>query len=726
MASSPAVTQKRAADPQSDPYRVASDSVYADDSAYVLNHADTFAVIDRWGDVRAGGGGSQGIYHRDTRYLSLLQARLNGERPVLLTSTVTDDNLTMIVEATNAEAPGLPKSALHLRKRIAIHAGLCDAVFELGNYDLGAHEVELALRVDADFRDIFEVRGMRRPAAAPARKAEAYERGFAFAYAGLDGVARSTRLEFSRTPDAVGADGYARFRWRLPPGQTARLAVALAFTQEDAPRVEVAGQARAEVAPGRIAYWRERMPAVETNYRPLNQWLARSATDLSSLIAEMPHGPYPYAGVPWYNTAFGRDGLITALELLWPLPELAAGVLRFLAATQAREADARRDAEPGKIVHETRLGEMARLGEVPFGRYYGAVDGTPLFVVLAGEYLRRTGDLALIRELWPAIEAALGWIRDYGDLDGDGFVEYASRAGDGLANQGWKDSVDSVSHADGALAQAPIALCEVQGYVYAAWNDAAYMLRRLGDAGGARAYRQTARALKRRFNEVYWDAARGTYAIALDGAKRPCTVRSSNAGQCLWTRIAHRAKAARLAQGLFEPAMFSGWGIRTLGAGEARYNPLSYHNGSVWPHDNALIALGLARYGFADGAARVFAALLEAATVLPLHRMPELYCGFEQIPCGAPVPYPVACSPQAWAVGTVYLLLGALLGMDVDAQRKTLAFRSPRLPPGVDWLHIDRWRVDDGVCELEFRRHDTDIGLNVARKPPGWTVLTIK
>lgn len=711
-----------------DPYRIASDSVYADDSAYVLNHADTFAVIDRWGDIRAGSGGSQGLYHHDTRFLSLLQVRMNGARPVLLTSTVTDDNLTMIVEATNVESPGLPKNALHLRKRIVIHAGFCDAMLEVHNHDLDAHDVELVVRADADFRDIFEVRGLQRAEAAPPRSAELRERGIDFSYDGLDGVSRATHLEFSRAPAAAAADlwGHVHFRWHLRPREGAQLAIALAFAEAGAPRDDAEGAPLAQAAPGRIAYWRGRLPTIETNHRALDLWLARSAGDLCSLIADTPYGPYPYAGVPWYNTAFGRDGLITALELLWALPELAAGVLRFLAATQAVKADPVHDAEPGKIVHETRLGEMARLGEVPFGRYYGAVDGTPLFVVLAGEYLRRTSDLDLIRELWPAIEAALAWIGEYGDVDGDGFVEYASRSGDGLTNQGWKDSVDSVSHADGTLADAPIALCEVQGYVYAAWNDAAYMRRRLGDTAGAHRLRETARALKRRFNESYWDSAHGTYVLALDGAKQPCRVRSSNAGQCLWTRIAHRDKATRLVQGLFAPAMFSDWGIRTLGAGEARYNPLSYHNGSVWPHDNALIALGLARYGFAEAAERLFTAMLEAATVVSLHRMPELYCGFERIPSTAPVPYPVACAPQAWAVGTVYLLLGALLGLDVDAAHRTLAFRSPRLPPGVDWLRISRWRVDEGTCELEFRRHAEDISLNVAKKPPGWTVLTVK
>jgi len=706
-----------------DPYRVDADAALATESTYVLNHADTFAVIDHWGDIGPGARGWQGIYHRDTRQISKLNVRLNGRLPILLNSTVTDDNLTLVADLTNAETAHVPKNVVHLRRQAVIHDGRCDLHFDLCNHDMEAREVDLCLSADADFRDIFEVRGLRRISKQPARTIDASLRGIEFAYAGLDGVRRSTQLSFSISPSHVDAHG-THFRFTLAPRQHARFGATMLFTHGASARE--AAPYRQRVAPDHVEFWCSRLPRIETSYRPLNLWLNRSAIDVSSLITETPHGPYPYAGVPWYNAAFGRDGIITALQMLWVLPELAGGVLRFLAATQAKESDPKRDAEPGKIVHETRLGELAALGEVPFGRYYGAVDGTPLFIVLAGEYVRRTGDLDLIRELRPALDAALNWISEYGDPDRDGFVEYANRSGDGLTNQGWKDSVDSVSHADGALAQAPIALCEVQGYVFAAFTEAAHVLHLLGEVSAARALREKARALKIQFNRTFWLDKHRTYALALDGAKRPCVVHSSNAGQCLWTRIAQHTKAARLVPGLFHAPMFSGWGIRTLASTEARYNPLSYHNGSVWPHDNALIALGLARYGYTDLVARIFAAQLEAATVLPLHRLPELYCGFEQVPSAGPVPYPVACSPQAWAVGTVYMMLSALLGLEIDARHKTIAFHSTRLPPHVEWLRIRNWRVGEGACHLEFRRHGADIALNVKAKPQSWKVLTIK
>jgi glycogen debranching enzyme len=706
-----------------DPYHIASHSTHADGSSYTLNHADTFAVLDRWGDAGREDNDALGIYHRDTRYISRLQAQLNGVRPVLLTSTVADDNLTLVVDLTNEEAEGLPKDALHLRKRAAIYRGCCEIVYEISNYDVEAHPIELEVSVDADFRDIFEVRGMHRRHKAPHCRREGREDELRFEYTGLDHVRRITELKWSPQPDRRERDA-VRFRWVLQPGERTAVTASLRFIEHGFDGQ--AHQARERDAPDHIAYWQALLPKIETTYRPLALWLRRSAADLSSLIAETPCGPYPHAGVPWYNTAFGRDGLITAMQLLWALPELARGVLRFLASRQAAKDDCEHDAEPGKIVHETRVCEMARLGEVPFGCYYGSVDATPLFIVLAGEYLHQTGDLELIRELLPALQAALAWIDDYGDSDRDGFVDYVSHSSQGLSNQGWKDSWDSISHKDGSLATSPIALCEVQGYVYAAWSCADFIWHSLGEKDRARHYRSKARNLKERFDEAFWLDGVDSYALALDGKRRPCGVVASNAGQCLWTGIVKQDKAPRLARTLMDARMFSGWGIRTLAEGEVRHNPLSYHNGSVWPHDNALIALGLSRYGFMNEAVRLFTAFCDAATLLPLHRLPELYCGFRETSSLGPVPYPVACSPQAWAVGSVYMLLGALLGLDIDAKRRTLVFRSSQLPGEVEWLRIGNWRVGSGKCDLEFRRHGDDIALHVTEKPLGWTVMTMK
>jgi len=708
----------------------------ADDRTRVLKHGETFAVFDRFGDLQPVGLGEQGIYHEGTRFLSRLELRLGGRRPLLLSSTVKKENDLLTVDLATPDLKDqtgqliLPRGTLHVFRTKFLWRGCCYERLRISNFALTAIDVELALSFNADYADIFEVRGSKRERRGTRREPAVLDGGrVELSYEGLDRIVRRTRLAFDPPPDELGG-AQALYHLRLPSRGTTT--IYLTLTCDDGADAAAGDYDRAcaalttAVAAGQLSRSRVRAPGSE-----LDEWVARSVSDLEMMITTTPQGPYPYAGVPWFSAPFGRDGIITALQTLWLAPDIARGVLAFLADTQATASEPERDAEPGKILHEARGGEMAALGEVPFGRYYGSVDATPLYVMLAGAYHRRTGDAGFLRSIAPAVQRALDWIERYGDADGDGFVEYARRTPSGLVQQGWKDSHDSVFHADGTLAEGPIALVEVQAYVFGAWLAAAEIAMALGEGGQAVAraesYRRRAEGLRARFESAFWDEALGTYVLALDGAKRPCRVASSNVGHALWTGIvADRARARRVADRLMDDDSFTGWGVRTIPASQVRYNPMAYHNGSVWPHDNAIIADGFSRYGFRDLVVRLFEAMKDASVAVEMRRLPELICGFPRRPGEGPTQYPVACAPQSWAAASVFMLLSAALGLSVDGCNNEIALTRPVLPPSIPTLRLTGLPVGAGSVDILLENQPHDVGVTVLRRDGDVRVTVVK
>jgi len=692
-----------------------------DELARVLMYQDTFAVFDRAGAISSAARQEQGLYHRGTRHVSRLDLRIDGQRPMTLSSTVVRDNVLLAVDLTNPDLSrdgkvALPHGSVHLFRGCILDDGVCHQRLRVHNFSVGEVSFDLNLRLEGDFADVFEVRGTRRSRRGSHDPPETHPDGIALAYHGLDGVIRRTRLRCRPAPSQV-TEGEVRFALTLAAGEERELSFEVSCTHGTFPdRTTSYGEA-ARRRESEQETLKNHEARIGSSSGLFDEWLDRSTSDLRMLLTRKPEGLYPYAGVPWYSTPFGRDGIITALQMLWLQPEVASGVLRFLAATQSRHFSAEQDAEPGKIVHEIREGEMPARGEVPFGRYYGAVDTTPLFLVLAGEYLHATGDLALVKELWPSFQAALSWIETHGDPDGDGFVEYSRRSSTGLSNQGWKDSADAIFHADGRLAEGPIALCEVQGYVFAARRAMAQIALALGDEALGRRQSALAEELRTRFESAFWCEDLSTYALALDGAKKQCRVRASNPGHCLATRLVGAERASRVTATLTDDAFFSGWGIRTVALGEARYNAMSYHDGSVWPHDNALAALGFAHYGLKHAALAVLERFFEASLSFELRRMPELFCGFPRRPGSGPTLYPVACSPQAWASGAVLMMLRAALGLEVDGVRGQVILHNPMLPAFLDVLHIEGLRVGASRIDLRVHRYaDGAAGVDVSRR----------
>jgi glycogen debranching enzyme len=711
-------------------YYVAVNSTYADDRVKVLNHADTFGIFDRWGDVQQIGEEVQGIYHHGMRFISNLDFRINDKRPLLLSSSVKDENEILSVDLTNPLLYYgdniIPKGVLHFGRSKFIRNGACYEQIKITNYGSEPYHFETSLRFDADFRDIFEVRGIKREHRGEITEIRHLPQGkVRICYDGLDKVRRIAQVHFSEKPHKWQGHNCAMFHIELNPHEEFLIEYFIHFLIGDEEKEWLSyGEAKRRLE-NELKESANILAKIKTSNQQFNQWISQSQNDLLSLLANTEHSKYPYAGVPWYNTAFGRDGIITALETLWLAPDIAKNVLRYLANTQATEVNEYQDAEPGKIIHEVRGGEMVAMNEIPFRRYYGSVDSTPLFVMLAAAYYNRTADKEFIQSIWKNIEAALYWIDNYGDVDGDGFIEYQHKSINGLTNQGWKDSHDSIMHADGTLAEPPIALCEVQAYVYDAKKGAAKLARVLGHTSTAERLEKDAEMLKQKFNEAFWDEELGTYVLALDGNKKPCRVVASNAGHTLLTSITDSEKAKRIAQRMLQEDMFSGWGIRTLSKNEKRYNPMSYHNGSIWPHDVAIIARGFSKYGLSDETLQLTSALFDASLFIELQRLPELFCGFERRKGEGPTNYPVACSPQAWSVAAVFMLLESCLHIDIYAEEKKVYFYKPMLPQGIDELEIKGLKLGNSSADLKLYCENGSVGVKVKHCPEGWQVLMI-
>jgi glycogen debranching enzyme len=705
----------------SDQFSVLATTSLQEERTFKLKYGDSFAILNKYGDILPFNKSVQGIFYEGTRFLSDFQIRLQGQKPLYLSSDTKEGNEMISVDLTNPDIVEdgvlrLAKGSIHIMRKKILWEGVYYEQMRIYNYSLEKINFKLELYFDADYEDIFEVRGTPRAKKGALLPVQAKHNSMTLGYVGLDEKQRNTRIFMCPDPSSLDQNS-ASYNISLDPNQSYLISLSITFMITGEKEKEILGFPLAiKKYKRRLDYINKTSCDVSTSNTQFNHWIHRSKADMITMITDTPFGPYPYAGIPWYNTPFGRDGIITALECLWISPEVAKGVLEYLAATQAKDENSFRDSEPGKILHESRKGEMAELDEIPFKQYYGSIDSTPLFIVLAGAYYKRSGDRETIEKLWPNIELALTWIDKYGDTDGDMFIEYSRKERSGLFNQGWKDSYDAVSYADGRIVNPPIALCEVQGYVYDAWMKASLLAGMLGYVDKAATLIERAKALKKKFSEKFWSEEKSTFYLALDGEKKPCDVVSSNAGHCLFSGIATDEQAMKVALNLFSSRMFTGWGIRTLASGEARFNPMSYHNGSIWPHDNAMIAYGLSKYGLKAEVNKIAKSLFDASLFIEGQRLPELFCGFKRREGEPPTDYPVACSPQTWSVASCFMIIQAFLGIELDAYENVIRFHKPVLPDFIDSLEIRNLKFKNNHIDLRFIKTYDSVSISILNK----------
>ena len=703
--------------------------------AITVKNLDIYYVIAADAQIPVRDGHGFGLYFHDCRFVGGYQMTLAGLAPVVLASTA-QKGYAALFELTNPDLHSkqgrlIPKDELGIRWERILDAGqtCVREVVTVQNLGHEAHDFPLTLQFGAGFEDIFNVRGLVQQNLGKVERPVWRAGRLHFAYRGADRLRRMATIAFSPPPDATQKTT-AEFQIDVPAGATRTIVVTIELKEQpedaEADQLNQRPAATLDGPAGKLQTsseeWLERHTKLESDSFLLNSIMDRSLRDVAMLRSELGSREYFAAGVPWFVALFGRDSLIVALEMLAFQPEIAAQTLRLLASFQGSRTDRWRGEQPGKILHELRVGELARAGDVPHARFYGTVDATPLFLLLLGRHAAWTGNLDLFRELQVPVEKALGWIAKAGDDHGEGYLKYRSGSAEGLVNQGWKDSGDAIVRADGALAKPPIALVEVQGYVFAAKQAIADLYERNGEPGRAKQLRQEADRLRRRFNRDFWCEETGIYALALEARGRQAAVVSSNPGHALWCGIADRDKARRSVARLMRDDMFNGWGVRTLAASERRYNPVGYHLGTVWPHDNALLAAGCRQYGEDDAALRIFTAVTEAAVHFRHHRLPEAMAGFPRADFQVPVHYPVACHPQAWAAGTVPFLLTVCLGLQPDGFANKLRVVRPRMPGFVDHIELRGLRVGKGSADLEFRRTNSGAEVDILQTSGQLTV----
>ncbi len=665
--------------------------------ALTTKSSSIFVLAAQDGDIDSSSNAGYGVYFNDTRFLDRSTLRMDGERLAVLLSSA--DGGDSVCELTNPDiqlrtGETLGKNRIGVRRERKLGRDVVEAV-TMTNF--GSDEVQAQLTLDfaASFESMFEIRGIKAQKRGELHRPRWDGHRLCFRYDGADGRRRTTTVRFSPPPSAH-KDSSVTFALKMKPGAKSRLRATMELRDDGPGKLERAPRQRTSSLLSGVG--------VGSDNPLFNRVLARSFDDLRTLVTLQRKETFFAAGVPWFVALFGRDSLIAALQTMAYDSSIAAHTLELLARYQGTKEDDYHDEQPGKILHELRVGEMANLEEVPQTPYYGTVDATPIFIIVLAEYVRWTGDMDLWRRLRGNVERALTWIEKYGDSDGDDFIDYQSRSKRGSHNQGWKDSWNGIRNRDGSLAEPPIALVEVQGYVYRAKREAAWLFERDGDVERGGRLRAEADRLRQQFSEAYWMPSRRYFAVAIQKGERRVESITSNPGQALWSGIVAPDRVADVAQVLMSDEMFSGWGVRTLAEDEAAYNPIDYQVGSVWPHDNSFIAAGLKRYGYDEEASRIFSGIFQAATYFGQYRLPEVFAGISRERYDSPVRYPVACSPQAWSAGALPYLLQTVLGLEPNAFENELEIRRPVLPHGLGEVTLSGLAVGKAKVDLAFRR----------------------